>query len=163
MDTNFTSHIKKGAAIAVLLIILNIIAQVLKQSFESWHRISFIVLFIFSLIASSILFKKECREDLPFGVLFTHNFKTATVTVCLFFIYTLLAVYLLFPGQFDFMMGDAMEQAKKQGKSPAELQENITMAKKVIVLSFISGGLVMNLITGVLGALLGAVIARKTN
>jgi hypothetical protein len=120
-------------------------------------------LFICSLIASSIIFKKECREDLLFGVLFTHNFKTATVTVSLFFIYTLLSVYLLFPGQFNFMMADVLEQAKKQGKSPAEIQENIALAKKVIVLSFISGGLVMNLITGVLGALLGAVIARKTN
>ena len=163
MQTTVTSHIRKGLFIAAALIILNVIAQVLHQSFTVWHRLSFIVIFVLSIIISSIIFKKQSKETLPYNSLAVHNFKTSAVVICIFFIYLILAIYILFPQQFNFLIEQTVQQAKLQGKSDAEIQQQIPVTKKVIAAYFLSTNLMLLLLTGLISSLIGAAIAKQIN
>ena len=161
MEPKITSHIIKGLFIALLLIIVNVIGQLSSYIFEDWYRWVGTTVYVVSIITSTILFSNQNHQNVNFGILFTNSFKTAAVITCILFLYTLVSVYLLFPGQIDHFVQLGVEEAKKQGKTAAEMQEGMTIARKVLVISFLAGGLMINLITGALGALLGAAIAKK--
>lgn len=161
MEQKITSHIIKGLIIAAVLIVVNIIGQLTSYIFEDWYRWIGTIIYVASVIVSAVYFSNQNNQNVNFGILFTHCFKTATVITSILFIYTLLSVYLLFPGQITHFVQQGIDEAKKQGKSAAEIQEAVVMARKVLITSFLAGGLMINLITGALGAFLGAAIAKK--
>ena len=161
MEQKITSHIRKGLFIALMLIIVNVVGQLTKLIYEDWYRWIGTAIYIISIITSTIYFSTQNNQNVNFGILFTHSFKTTAVITCILFVYTLISVYFLFPGQIDHFVQLGVEEAKKQGKTAAEMQEGIVIARKVLVISFLAGGLMINLITGALGALLGAAIAKK--
>jgi uncharacterized membrane protein YcgQ (UPF0703/DUF1980 family) len=161
MEQKITSHIVKGSMIALLLILINIIGQLTGFIYHENYRWIGTTTYVLALIISAIYFSKQHGQQINFGMAFTHGFKTTAVITCLLFIYTLLSVYLLFPQQIDHFVQLGVEEAKRQGKTDAEMKEGMTIARKVLVISFLAGGLMINLITGVLGSLLGAAIAKK--
>ncbi len=161
MEQKITSHIRKGLFIALILIIVNVVGQLTKLIYEDWYRCIGTAIYIISIITSTIYFSTQNNQNVNFGILFTHSFKATAVITCILFLYTLISVYILFPGQIDHFVQLGVEEAKKQGKTAVEMQEGMVIARKVLVISFLAGGLMINLITGALGALLGAAIAKK--
>ncbi len=161
MEQKITSHIVKGLIIAAILIVINIIGQLTSYIFEDWFRWIGTVIYVASIIGSTIYFGKQNDNNINFGIAFTHSFSTATVITSIMFLYTLLSVYFIFPGQIDHFVSIGIDEAKKQGKTAAEIQEGIVMARKVLIISFLAGGLMINLITGALGSFLGAAVAKK--
>jgi len=161
MEQKITSHIIKGLIIASILMVVNIVGQLTSYIFEDWYRWIGTVLYVLSIITSTIIFSSQNHKNVNFGILFTHSFKTAAAITCILFLYTLASVYILFPGQIDHFVQLGVDEARKQGKTAAEMQEGMAIARKVLVISFLAGGLMINLITGALGALLGAAIAKK--
>ena len=161
MEQKITSHIIKGSVIALLLILINIIGQISGFIYNENYRWVGTVTYIIALIVSAIYFSKQNEQQINFGMAFTHGFKTTAVITCMLFIYTLLSVYLLFPQQINHFVQLGVDEAKKQGKTEAEMKEGMAIARKVLVISFLAGGLMINLITGALGSLLGAAIAKK--
>ncbi len=151
MKENITSHVAKGLLIALLLIVINIIGQLSQLVYASWFGWVSLMLFFFSIIASIVYFSKQLQQPLTFGILFTHGFKTAAVAICILFLYTLLSVYLVFPGFVTKMMEEGIVQAKKQGKTEEEIKQYLAIGKKV----FLAGGLMVNLFIGALGSLIG--------
>ena len=161
MEQKITSHIVKGLIIAAVLIVVNIIGQITGAIYTENYRWIGTVIYIASIIVSAIYFSNQNKQNVTLGMLFTHSFKTAAVITTILFIYTLLSVYFIFPQQINHFVQEGINEAKKQGKSAAEIQEAIIMARKVLIISFLAGGLMINLITGALGAFLGAAIAKK--
>ncbi|MDE3145767.1 MAG: DUF4199 domain-containing protein [Bacteroidota bacterium] len=161
MEQKITSHIIKGLIVAAILIVVNVVGQITGAIYNDNYRWIGTIIYVASIVVSAIYFSNQNNQNVNFGILFTHSFKTATVITSILFLYTLVSVYFIFPGQIDHFVNIGINEAKKQGKSAAEIQEGIVMAKKVLIISFLAGGLMINLITGALGAFLGAAIAKK--
>lgn len=160
------SHIKKGLTVAAILIIFNIITQFTKTNFDEWTTFVFAAIIILGVVLSTYLHSKESSESLSFSTLFGYGFKTAAVVACIYFVYTILAVYIFFPGFVEEKLKRGIEEAKKQGafdefkmKQNAQAIEGI--GKKIIIYTHLAGSIMGTLLLGVIGSLIGAVVANK--
>jgi len=162
METKITSHIIKGLLLALVLIVISVIGQLAGLILQSWYGWISIVVFVGGIIWATIYYGQQMNNNVTFGNLFAHGFKTTAVTTCIVFIYTLLSIYVLFPGFIDQIVEKGMEKAREQGKVTEEqLQQGAGMIKKVTTITLIAGGLIGNLIVGLVGALIGAGAAKK--
>jgi len=157
MKYNIHSHIAKGSIIAFILIIINIIGQTTQLVYESWFGWLSLATFFVGIVLSIIYFGKLEKEELTFSLLFTHGFKAAAVAICIVFVYTLLSVYIVFPGFINKMMEEGILQAKKLGKTEAEIKQYLAIGKKV----FLAGSLMVNLFMGALAALIGSLLTKQ--
>lgn len=157
-----TTHIMKGIIIALIIIVINLIAQFTNIQFETWYRWGSLIISIGIFIAAPIIYGKEMNNNVTFGMLFSHGFKAAAVATCIVFVYTLLAVYVLFPDMIEKMIQQGLEEARKQGQQiPEQSAEMMSMAKKITTLVVLSGVVLIELMIGALGSALGAAIAKK--
>ena len=160
-------HIKKGLTIAAILIIFNIITQFTKTSFDEWTTFVFAAIIVIGVAVSIFLYRKEIAEDSSFGTLFTYGFKTAAVVACVYFIYTILAVYIFFPGFVDEKLKRGIEEVKSQGAfdekiMKEKLQElNSGLGRKVAIYIHLAGTIMASLFLGIIGSLIGAGTAPK--
>jgi hypothetical protein len=160
------SHINKGLIIAAILICFNAISHFTKIYFDEWTTLAFAVIVIVGIIVSIHFFSKELNYNTTFGSLFTYGFKTAAVITCVYFVYTILALYVFFPGIIEEKFNNGIEEAKKQGAFDEKaLKENMeagmTIGKKIVTYTYIAGSLMATLFLGVIAALIGAAVIKK--
>jgi hypothetical protein len=83
-----------------------------------------------------------------------------------YFIYTLFALYLFFPGFIEEKFNKGIEEAKKQGAfdekaSKENMEMGMTIGKKIVTYTYIAGTLMGTLFLGVIAAAIGSVITKK--
>ncbi len=161
MTIKITPHLLKGLLIFLLLVIINLIGQITKLIYQNWFFWMGLVIFIIGVLLATLHFGRQMKDQASFELLFTHGFRTATVTICLMFVYTWFSINLFFPGFIENRMerNMAMQVALKH-KTGEDIKQFLSIAKKV----FLAGSLMGNLIAGALGSALGAVgavIAKK--
>jgi hypothetical protein len=158
MKEKITSHIIKGAIISALLILLNLTGLLTKWVYLSWSGWIEIIVFLVGIMMATFYYGKQMNNQVTFGQLFTHGFKTTAVVICLVFIYSWISIYFLFPGFVETKMRPGLIQARLQGKTDLEIKQYLAIGKKV----FLAGNLMLNLITGAAGSLLGSLITNKS-
>lgn len=154
MQQLFSSHIRKGMVIAVVIALFKIVLHLSHQFFNDTLIYMGWCVFIVLIMVSVILFKQTVTEALTFGGYFAHGFKTTAVATSIIFIVMLLLFYLVFPNLFDVPLNEMAINAAKDpviGKTFDPL-----MAKKVFRLMYLSKALMGNLLLGVIGSLFGA-------
>ncbi len=162
MENKITTHITKGLIIALIFIVLDIIAHLTGLIFEQWFGYTVLVLAVGVFIWPPMQYGKELNNDVTFGNLFTHGFKTTAVFACIIFVYTVLSIYFLFPDFVELMIQKQMEKAAAAGKDiPTPSEEGMQMAKKITRIVMLAGGIIGNLIIGTIGSLIGSAIAKK--
>jgi hypothetical protein len=162
METKVTSHVLKGLILALILIVIGLVGQFTKLYLEKWYGWISIVVFPTGILLSTYYYGQQMNGNVTFGNLFVNGFKATAVATCIVFVYTLLSVYLLFPEIVDEILDKGMEEARKQGKATeAQLQQGMELGHKIVKITLLAGSLIFNLILGVLGALIGAAIAKK--
>ncbi len=162
METKVTSHVIKGLFLALIIIIISLVGQFTKVYLENWYGWIGIIVFPVGILLSTYFYGTQMNGNVTFGNLFVNGFKTTAVATCIVFIYTILTVYVLFPEIVDEIMDKSLDEARKQGKATeAQLQQGVELGLKIIKISLLAGSVVFNLILGVIGALIGAAIAKK--
>lgn len=162
METKVTSHVIKGLFLALLIIIISLVGQFTKVYLEKWYSWIGIIVFPVGILLSTYYYGIQMNGNVTFGNLFVNGFKTTAVATCIIFIYTVLTVYVLFPEIVDEIMDKSLDDARKQGKATeAQLQQGMEIGHKIVKIMLLAGSLIFNLILGVIGALIGAAIAKK--
>ena len=162
METTNTSHITKGLILSLALIALNVIGHILNIDLESWFGWIGAGLFVVGIIYSVNIYGKQMNNNVTFGNLFAHGFKVTAVVICITFIYTLLAIYLLFPDTIDKVAQKGIEQAIQQGKMTSDQAgQSMPMMKKIITISILAGSIFIDALIGAIGSLIGAAITKK--
>ncbi len=162
MENKISTHITKGIIISLILIVLDIIGHLTGLIFEQWFGYSVLVIAVCLFIWPPLQYGKELNNNVTFGNLFSHGFKTAAVFACIMFVFTIISIYLLFPDFVDELIQKQMEKAAASGKDiPAPSEEGMQMAKKITRIVMLAGGVIGNLLVGTIGSLIGAAIAKK--
>ncbi len=162
MEQRITSHIIKGVLIALLLIVVSLAGQFAGLIFEQWYGWVSMAISIGLIAWATIFYGKEMNNNVTFGNLFAHGFKTCAVVTCITFVYTVLSVYVLFPTYIDQLIQKGIEEATKKGQQiPETSGEAMAMAKKITTLIVLAGSVLGSLIIGAIGAVIGAAIAKK--
>jgi putative Ca2+/H+ antiporter (TMEM165/GDT1 family) len=157
-----TTHIVKGLLLTFVVIVIGLVGYLTKAAEKpgySW--IGNVVLFG-GIIWGCIYYAQQMDGQVTFGNIFAHGFKMTAVVSVLLVVYTLLAVYVLFPDMKDKAMEIARQRMEDKGNlSDQQIESSMDIAKKYFNVILIVGVCLGTLIIGVLASLLGAAVSKK--
>jgi hypothetical protein len=162
MEKQITSHIIKGAILGGISILFSIIIYVFNLYTNQWLNWLSYAILIGGIIYGNILFANQNENNVTFGNIFAHGFKTTAVIIVITVIYTLLALYVLFPDMVEKIIEMSRVEMEKNPKLTDEMiEQGITMTRKLFLPFAIAGAIFGTGFLGALGSLIGAAVAKK--
>jgi hypothetical protein len=121
METKVTSHIVKG----VILSAISIVFAIVVYSFNLYEMTSLnyinYAIFLGGLIYGAILYSNENNNNVTFGNVFAHGFKTTAVIIVITTAYSVVSIKLLFPDMVDKMLELSRKEMLKNPKMTSEM------------------------------------------
>jgi len=162
MEKQITSHIIKGAILGGISILFSIIIYVFNLYTTQWLNWLSYAILIGGIIYGNVLFANQNDNNVTFGNIFAHGFKTTAVIIIITVIYTLLALYVLFPDMVEKIIEMSRVEMEKNPKLTDEMiEQGITMTRKLFLPFAIAGAIFGTGFLGALGSLIGAAVAKK--
>ena len=162
MDKQITSHILKGAILGGISILFSIIIYVFNLYTTQWLSWISYAIFIGGIIYGNILFANQNDNNVSFGNIFAHGFKTTAVVIVITVLYTVLALYVLFPDMVDKIIEISRTEMAKNPKLTDEMiEQGIAMTKKLFLPFAIAGAIFGTGFLGAIGSIIGAAVAKK--
>ena len=162
MEKQVTSHIVKGAILGGISILFSIIIYVFNLYTTQWLSWLSYAILIGGIIYGNVLFANQNDNNVTFGNIFAHGFKTTAVIIIITVIYTLLALYVLFPDMVEKIIEMSRVEMEKNPKLTDEMiEQGITMTRKLFLPFAIAGAIFGTGFLGALGSLIGAAVAKK--
>jgi len=162
MENTVTSHIVKGAILSAISIVLSVVVYVFNLYEMSWLSWINYAIFIGGLIYGAILYANENNNNVTFGNVFAHGFKTTAVVIVITTLFTVLSTKVLFPDMIDKVLEMTRKQLEKNPQMTDEMIEQaVTMTKKFFLPFAIGGAIIGTGILGAIGAAIGAGVAKK--
>jgi hypothetical protein len=119
-------------------------------------------IFIGGIVYGNILFANQNDNNVSFGNIFAHGFKTTAVVIVITVLYTVLALYVLFPDMVDKIIELSRTEMLKNPKLTDEMiEQGIAMTKKLFLPFAIAGAIFGTGFLGAIASLIGAAVAKK--
>ncbi len=161
MDKQITSHILKGAILGGISILFSVIIYVFNLYTTQWLSFLSYAIFIGGIIYGNILFANQNENNVTFGNIFAHGFKTTAVVIVITVLYTVLSLF-IFPDMVDKIIEISRTEMVKNPKLTDEMiEQGITMTKKLFLPFAIAGAIFGTGFLGAFGSLIGAAVAKK--
>lgn len=157
------THIKYGLIIAAVLIVIYLLLSYTGlKHINAANYLPSLALTLLSML-NVLNYNRLCNGELTFGNAFAYGFKSIAVTTIIMIIYSVISATLLFPEMKEIAYQETIKALQQQGNTlPADIErtakENVN--RYYIPLS-ISSALMSTLITGALGAVIGAALSKK--
>lgn len=162
MENTITSHIVKGAILSAISIVLSVVVYVFNLYEMSWLSWINYAIFIGGLIYGAILYANQNNNNVTFGNVFAHGFKTTAVVIVITVLYTVLSTKVLFPDMVDKIVDMTRKKMEENPQMTDEMIEQaVTMTKKFFLPFAIGGALIGTGILGAIGSAIGAGVAKK--
>jgi Protein of unknown function (DUF4199) len=163
MEKKITSRITKGVIIVCILIALDLVLQKLYNPVPDGLRYMPGLAIVFAgVLAGCIIYSKQSGGKLSFGDVFSHGFRTTAVIAFLMAVYTFIAVKFIYPAPGPAEMEAAVKAIEQRGNTLHEEAKQLAeQAAKNRWIIYVSVSIFASLIPGLIGSLMGAVIARK--
>ncbi len=162
MENQVTSHIVKGVILSAISIVFAIVVYVF--NLYEMTLLSYInyAVFLGGLIYGGILYANQNNNNVTFGNVFAHGFKTTAVVIVITSIYTILSFKVLFPDMLDKVLEISRKKMAENPKMTDEMIEQAMAMTKKFFIPFALGGTVIGTgILGAIGAAIGAGVAKK--
>lgn len=162
MENQVTSHIVKGVILSAISIVFAIIVYVFNLYEMSLLSYLNYAVFLGGLIYGAILYANQNNNNVTFGNVFAHGFKTTAVVIVITSIYTILSFKVLFPDMLDKVLEISRKKMAENPKMTDEMIEQaMAMTKKFFVPFALGGTIIGTGILGAIGAAIGAGVAKK--
>ncbi len=152
----------KGLIIALAVIVLAVITTIIGvEKSKSFGWIQYILI-IGGIIWACVSYSSQMEGNVTFGNVFAHGFKVTAVVTCLFILYMVVALTLIFPEVVTQTLAIMKtEMAKQPGYNEEQAEKIMGVTKKYFVLFTAGGTLVLFILLGAIASLIGAVVAKK--
>jgi len=162
MENKVTSHIVKG----VILSAISIVFAIVVYSFNLYEMTSLnyinYAIFLGGLIYGAILYSNENNNNVTFGNVFAHGFKTTAVIIVITTVYAVVSIKLLFPDMVDKMLELSRKEMLKNPKLTSEMiEQGMAFSKKYFMPFVIGFSIIGTGFLGLIGSLIGAAVAKK--
>ncbi len=162
MENTVTSHIVKGAILSAISIIFSVIVYVFNLYEMSWLSWVNYAIFLGGLIYGAILYANQNNNNVTYGNVFAHGFKTTAVVIVITALFTVLSTKFLFPDMVDKIVDMTRKQMEKNPQMTDEMIEQaVTMTKKFFLPFALGGAIIGTGVLGAIGAAIGAGVAKK--
>ena len=161
-NSQVTTHIVKGLILSAFSIVFSVVMYVFNLFEYSWLTWVSTAVVMGGIIYGNILYANQNNNNVTFGNLFAHGFKTTAVLIVMTTAYTLLAFKVLFPDMVDMILEISRKQMLENPKMTDEMIEQaMSMTKKYFIPFAIGGTILGTGFTGAIASLIGAGIAKK--
>jgi amino acid transporter len=161
MEKKITTHVVKGLIISLILIVLGLVTYFTGLYLKNWIQYAVMLIFMAGIVWAVFSFGKEKNNEVTFGNLFAHGFKTAAVVTCIMIVYSVVFGY-IFPEMKEKIIEQTQEQmSEKAGVTQAQIDQTVELMKKSFTLFMILGLIFWYLLVGVIASLIGAGVAKK--
>ena len=155
--------IGKGLVVSLILMVVDLIGGFAQLRFESWFRGLPVGILVIAVILLCIQYGKEGIEDTTYGKVFGYGFKITLLIALFMFIYTLLSLFIIFPELKEMVLQKTRTDMEAKGTYSQDVIDSaVNMTKKFFVPFALIGGILATVLFGVIGSLLGAAFAKKT-
>jgi len=162
METTITSHIVKGAILSGISIVFSVIVYVFNLYEITWLSWVNYAIFIAGLVYGAVLYANQNNNNVNFGNVFAHGFKTTAVVIVISVLFSVLSIKLLFPDMVDKIVEMSRKQMEKNPQMTDEMIEQaVAMTKKFFLPFAIGGAIIGTGMIGAIGSLIGAAVAKK--
>lgn len=162
MEKKITSHITIGLILALVLIVVDVIASVAGFKFENWFKWLPTLFFCGAIIWACIKYANQMDNNVTFGNVFGHGFKTSAVFACIMVLYTILSVFIIFPEQIEQVLTVTRKQLEDKGNIPdSAVEQALSFTKRLYIPFAIIGVVIGSLLVGAIASLIGSAIAKK--
>ncbi|MES2776151.1 MAG: DUF4199 domain-containing protein [Bacteroidota bacterium] len=163
MEKKLMSPVVKGLIIAAAVIAFAVVTAIMgveKSKNFGWVQY---VLIIGGIVWACINYGNQMEGNVTFGNVFAHGFKVTAVLTCIFILYMVLALTVLFPEIKEQSLAIMRaEMAKQPNKGDTEQMEKIVAGvSKYFVVITAGSTMIVFLIMGCVASLAGAVVAKK--
>ncbi len=162
MEEKVTSHIIKGVILSIISIAFSVVVYVFNlYEMQSLTYLNYAI-FLGGLIYGAILYSNENKNQVTFGNVFAHGFKTTAVIIVITVFYTVIAFKFLFPDMMELMLTISRKQMLKDPKLTDEMIEQAMSMSRKYFLPFVIGFSIIGTgFLGLIGSLIGAAVAKK--
>lgn len=159
------SPILKGVIITLAIIVFAVITAIVGiEKSRSFGWVQYLLI-IAGIIWACIGYSKEKDGNVTFGNVFAHGFKVTAVVTCIFILYMVLALKVIFPDikeqSIAIMRTEMAKQPKQPEQNTEQLEKIISGVSENFVLITATGTMIVFLIVGAVASLAGAVVAKK--
>ena len=163
MKKKSSDVLSKAILISLILIVLDLIGGFAHIKFTSWFKWISTIVIIGSLVIACINYGKQ-HDEVTFGKVFGYAFKISLFISIFMTVYSFISNYVIFPEFIDQALQNAREGMEARGgMTEDQIDAGMAMTKKFMqpvplgIFSF-----VITLFVGVIGSLLGAAFAKKS-
>jgi hypothetical protein len=108
------------------------------------------------------MYANENNNNVTFGNIFAHGFKTTSVIIVITVVYVFLSLKVLFPEMPEKILDIARKKMAENPQMTDEMiEQGIGMTKKFLLPFAIGGAIIGTAFMGVIASLIGAGIAKK--
>jgi uncharacterized membrane protein len=162
MESKGKSFVNIALVISLILILVDLIGKFANLTFATWFRWLPAIILIISLIFACRNFGTQQGGNVSFGKVFGYGFKISAVVTAIMLVYTIIALYFIFPEMKDMAVEEARKQMEAKGTlSQANIDTALEMTRKFFMPFALIGVVIGTLIIGAIGSLLGAAFTKK--
>lgn len=161
METKVTTPVVKGLIISMILIVIGLAIYFSGQiGNKSLGYLQYLIL-LGGIIWACINYANQLNNNVTFGNVFAHGFKTTAVVTVIIIAYSILAFKVLFPDMQEMLVQQAELEMEKQSMSDSQRDQATSMMKNYMVPFAIAGILFFFMVIGLVASLIGAAVAKK--
>ncbi len=162
MEKKVTSHITKGLIISLILVVLDLVAGFANLRLASWYRWGTTFVLVAALIWACISYASQMDNNVTFGNVFGHGFKTSVVVACIMVLFTIISLFLIFPETKEIALDQARKDMEAKGTMTEDMIDKALDITRRMFLPFALLGVVIGtLLVGAISSLIGAAVAKK--
>jgi uncharacterized membrane protein YciS (DUF1049 family) len=163
MESKKKTFINVALIISLILILVDLVGKFANLSFTTWFKWLPAIILIVALIIACMSFGKENNGNVTFGNVFGYGFKVSAVVTGIMLIYTIIALFFIFPETKDMALEEARKQMEAKGTlSQSNIDAALSMTRRLFTPFAIIGVVIGTLLIGVIGSLLGAAFTKKS-
>lgn len=153
-------YLNYGIITGLILIVLFVLYYVFALYTNTKLGLIPIVIFAALIIYTQIKYAKSLDGDITYGNLFAAGFKATCAATAIYLVFLIIFLWLV-PDYKTSMMDFQRQSMVSKGLTDAQVEAGMGFVKKSFNIMAIGGGLLGNLLIGVIASLIGAAIAKK--
>jgi hypothetical protein len=162
MENQITSHIYKGVILGVVSILTSVVVHVFNLYQNTYVNLISLGIFIIGIIYSCILFSNQNKNNVQFGNIFAHGFKTTSVVIVITSLYTILTVKFIFPEIIDISLNLSRKGMESNPNIPKDtIEQNVDFVRKYFIPLTIGFSMAGTAFIGLIASLIGAAVSKK--
>lgn len=154
------TYLNYGIITGVVLVMLFVLFYVFDLLTNKAIGLLPALVYIVLVVVAQIKHAKALDGNITYGNLFAVGFKTAAAATAIYLVFMIIFV-LLVPSYKDLMLEQSRVDMVKKGLTADQIKQGMAISKKFFTVGVIGGTLVIDLIIGLVAALIGAAIAKK--